>query len=355
MKNPIKSLGLLAIALTAACGAPQSGTEVTPPAAGEAEKPVLHIYSARHYDSDQILYAAFENEAGVEVEVREAKADQLLETMKAEGDVSPADLIIASDAGALWRFQSAGLTQAVESNELNDLVAPEFREADGHWFGVARRLRLVAYDPTQISPDQVDEWTDLADPALEGEICVRASSNIYNLSLMAELIDRVGADQAQNWAEGVVSNMARAPQGGDTDQVKAVAAGECSVAIVNHYYWARLSQSAAEADRAVANATTLIVPDFPDGGGAHVNITGAAVSRTAEDPGLAARFIAFMLTAEGQDLLTRETQEFPLSDTTPPPPGAELVPAFAPGATPLETFGRNQAEAQRLYDLAGWN
>ncbi len=354
MKNLFNLPAFAILVFLAACS-PSSPSSEDSGTTADTETPVLHVYSARHYDSDKLLYEAFEDAEGVNVEVREASAPQLLETLKAEGANSPADIVIASDAGALWNFQAAGMTQPFDSDELNAIIPAANRQSEGHWFGLTRRVRLVAYDPSRIEPEQVDEWTDLASADLEGEICVRSSSNIYNLSLMSELIDRLGTDAAQDWATAVAGNMARVPQGGDTDQIKAVAAGECSVAIANHYYWVRLAESQSDADKDVAASTKLIIPSFPDGGGAHVNITGAGITATATDTELAAKFIAFLASDRGQELLTTDTKEFPLSDSATPPAGTELVPAITPSTTPLETFGENQAEAQRLYDIAGWN
>ncbi|MEL7546857.1 MAG: extracellular solute-binding protein [Pseudomonadota bacterium] len=343
---------LLPVLALAGCGAPEQAADA-PEDTTVSE--TLTIYSARHYDSDQLLYDQFEADTGISIDVREQSADQLLETMRAEGDQSPADLVIASDAGALWRFKDAGLTQAVSAPTLEAAIPESYRDPAGHWFALARRVRLVAYDAEQVDADAVNSWQALSDPALEGEICVRTSSNIYNLSLMAEIIERLGPDAAQSWAEGVSANFARQPQGGDTDQIRAVAAGECSVAIVNHYYWARLAASESESDAAVAEKTTLIVPSFGDGGGAHVNVTGAAITATADNVDTATAFIEFLLTDGGQALLTRETKELPLFDGETPSEGAQAIPAFEASNTPLTKFGENQAEAQRLYDLAGWN
>ncbi len=346
-------LALLAALALAGCTAqtPDPANTDSPEAAAKT----LTIYSARHYDTDQVLYDAYEAQSGVAIEVREAGADQLLETLRAEGSNSPADLVIASDAGALWRFQQAGLTQGVETDRLNALVPDRYRSADGHWFGLSRRVRLVAYDPERFSAEDLQSWAKLASPDKAGEICVRSSSNIYNLSLMAEMIERLGPDTAEAWARGIVANMARNPQGGDTDQIRAVAAGQCGLAIVNHYYWARLADSASADDQSVAARTALLVPDFGDGMGAHVNLTGAAITATADDVDAAADFIVFLLSPEGQRLLTMETKELPLLDGPLQTAGLERLPAFTASDIPPDILGENQAAAQRLFDRAGWN
>ncbi len=325
------------------------------PSDAEIGPKTLTVYSSRHYDSDRILYESYEEATGVHIDVREAKADQLLETMKAEGENSPADIIIAADAGALWRFQNAGLTQAYSDAEIEAAIPPNFRQSDGHWFGLGKRIRVVAYDPTRFTQSDVDAWADLTTEDKRGEICVRSSSNIYNLSLLAEMIARTGRDQAGAWAAGIVANMARRPQGGDTDQIRAVAAGQCGIAIVNHYYWVRLKLSPSETDRAEAAATRLVIPTFPDNAGAHVNITGVAITSMTDNVALAADFIKYLLTQEGQELLTTETKELPIISTANLPDGVDALPPFSAAATQLDILGENQAEAQRLYDLAGWN
>ncbi len=350
IKHPTLTAALASLFLSACSGEAPVPNSPTEPAAE-----ILTIYSARHYDSDQTLYDAYEAQTGVTIEVREAKADQLLETLKAEGANSPADLVIVSDAGALWRFKQAGLTRGVQDNRLEALIPEPYRDADGHWFGLSRRIRLLAYDPTELSPSDIAHWGQLASPARAGEICVRSSSNIYNLSLMAEMIERIGPEAAESWARGVAANMARNPQGGDTDQLRAVAAGQCSVAIVNHYYWVRLAQSADTQDQEVARRTTLLVPEFGDGEGAHVNITGAAITASTDQVARAADFLTFLLSSEGQRLLTVETKELPLTNQTDLAEGVETLPPFTPSQVPLRVLGENQADAQRLFDLAGWN
>ena len=337
---------ILAGGLAACAPQPEDSTET------------LTIYSARHYDSDQIIYDTFEQTHGVKIEVREAKADQLLETLKAEGDNSEADLIIASDAGALWRFSDAGLTQKVSAPGIIAQIPAAYHDPDGDWFSLSRRLRLVAFDPTMFQASDLDTWDKLADPAKSGEICVRSSSNIYNLSLMSEMIARVGADEAGNWAAGIVANMARQPQGGDTDQIRAVAAGECGIAIANHYYWARLAESDIDSDRAVAEATRLVVPGFGDDLGAHINITGASITKTADNVDLALEFVSYLLSDEGQALLVKDTKELPLNtlgQDEADAPVEDNIANVERSTIALSRFGENQAEAQILLDLAGWN
>jgi iron(III) transport system substrate-binding protein len=342
----------LALLLAAACGAERE-TAAVPDAGAEPGQADLNIYSARHYDSDRLLYAAFEEETGIRIRVRESGAAELLETMRAEGARSPADVILAADAGTLYRFQEAGLTQPVQSAVLERNIPEQMRQKDGHWFGLTRRARVIVHDPQVISEDEVNTYAELAGEGLRNELCVRSSTNIYNLSLMGEMIGRYGAESAALWAEGVTANLARAPQGGDTAQIEAVAAGQCAVALVNHYYWVRLAVG-TQAERAVAARTRLVFPD-QDGNGTHVNISGAAVASHAPNPESAVRFIEFLTTPEGQRLLTTETKEYPILAGAPLPEGLEQLPEFRASDFPLDALGRHQAEAQSIYDRAGWH
>ena len=353
----MKFPALLAAALVVtACGKP-----VVPeptPAESAAEPAVqrtgaLNVYSARHYDSDKVMYDTFEKETGIRVRFRESGAAELIETMKAEGDASPADVIIASDAGTLYRFQDAGFTQGIQSAALESAIPAHFREPDGNWFGLAKRARIIVYDPSRLQPEEVDQYSDLADGRLHGEVCMRSSSNIYNLSLMGEFIGRWGSDEAAAWARNVVANFARPPQGGDTTQIESIAAGECSVALINHYYWVRMA-TGTDADKAKTARTQLSFPE-QDGVGTHVNVTAAAVGAHAPNKDNAIRFIEWLATPEGQKLLTSETKEFPMIAGVPLPEGLDALPDFKQSQFPLQQLGENQAEAQAIYDRAGWN
>lgn len=299
------------------------------------------------------MYDMFEEETGIRVRFREMSSSQLFETMKAEGDDSPADIVIAADAGTLWKFQDAGLLQPVESETLNAAIPEKFREPDGHWFGLAKRARIIVYDPERLSEEQIGEYGALADDGLDGELCMRSSSNIYNLSLMSELIERWGEDKAGEWAKDVHDNFSRDPRGGDTTQIESIAAGECSAALINHYYWVRMATSRSEDRRALAEATALAFPETGDG--THVNVTGAGMAANAPDPEAAQAFLEFLVTRNGQELLVSETKEFPMVAGVPLPDGLDELPDFIESAVALNKLGENQATAQTLYDRAGWN
>lgn len=353
MKWP--ALFAAAAVMLAGCGQPEPADQA--PAAAGAPKPapagVVNVYSARHYDSDKDMYKAFEADTGIKVRFRESGAPELLETMRAEGEASPADLIISSDAGTLYRFETAGLMQPFQSDTLDAVVPEHFRDPEGYWYGLAKRVRVIAYDPERLSPDQVDEYADLASPALKGEICMRSSTNIYNLSLMGDLIDRLGAEAAEKWAGDVVANFARPPQGGDVSQIESIAAGECSASLVNHYYYVRLA-TGSSVQRKLTDTVKLSFPE-QDGAGVHVNVTGAGLAAHAPNRDNAIKLLEWLATPKGQAMLTTQTKEFPLVADAELPEGLEALPGFTESDLPLSVLGENQSAAQEIYDRVGWN
>lgn len=358
----IRLLLIAAAVLLASCGnsgnpASQSGKPVTESGdkviSTPAKAGVLNVYSARHYDSDKEMYKAFEAETGIKVRFRESGAPELLETMKAEGNASPADVVISSDAGTLYRFEAAGLLQPFRDETLEASIPEHFRQKDGYWYGLARRVRVIAYDPTRVKPEEVAHYSDLADPRFKGEVCMRSSTNIYNLSLMGELIGRMGHDAAQAWANGVVANFARPPQGGDITQIEAIAAGECSVALTNHYYYVRMATGDAS-QKAAAAKVALSFPE-QDTTGTHINVTGAGIAAHAPNRDNALAFIEWLAQPDGQEWLTSATKEFPMVVGVPLPEGVEALPDFKKSDFPLDELGTHQSEAQEIYDKAGWN
>lgn len=358
MSRLSRNLRLAAASITAAvlaaCGsgsdeASTDGNDVPP----VADAGVVNVYSARHYDSDAVMFERFTEETGIRVRVRQGDAAQLLETMKREGEASPADLVFAADAGTLWMFEDAGLLQPVDAPQIEALIPAELQDPGEEWLGLSKRLRVIVVDD-ELPEGAITSYRDLADPQWRGEICIRSSTNVYNLSLLADLIDRWGEEEAEAWAAGVVANMARTPQGGDTDQIKAVAAGECRIAVVNHYYWVRLLNSAAESDRNVAGATRLVFPD-QDGEGTHRNITGVGYAASSANGDNAIRLIEFLASTEGQTLLVSETGELPIDAEAGRMDGLDAVSAAKVRALDLSILGQNQATARRIFDRVGWN
>lgn len=321
--------------------------------AGLAAAQEVNLYSARHYDSDEAIYEAFEERTGIEVRVLQGNSDQLIERINREGEATPADVLMTVDVGRLWRADQEGVFAPTESETLEERIPASLRHPDGHWFGLSQRMRVIFYDTEQYDEPPVETYEDLADASLEGEVCIRSSNNIYNQSLMASMIAHHGEEAALEWAEGVVANMARAPQGGDTDQIRGVASGECGVAVANHYYYVRLLKSDDEADREVAERAGIIFPN-QDGRGTHVNVGGAGVVANGPNPENAVRFLEFLASDEAQELFAQGNNEFPVVDGVALEPILEEWGDITTDDANVAEFGRLNPVAVRLMDEAGW-
>jgi iron(III) transport system substrate-binding protein len=319
-----------------------------------AQDNVLNLYSSRHYQTDEALYAGFTKQTGIRINRIEAGEDALIARLKSEGERSPADVLITVDAGRLWRAEQEGLFQPVKSAVLESRVPASFREPNGHWFGFSMRARVIAYARDRVKPAEVPTYESLAEPKWKGRICVRSSSNIYNLSLMGALIEQLGQAQAEAWAKSVRANMARDPKGGDTDQLRAVAAGECDVAISNHYYYARLMRSAKPADREVADKVGVVFPN-QSGRGAHVNISGAGVLKHAPHRANAVRFLEYLASDEAQRYFADGNNEWPVVPSVQVSnPALAALGAFKYDPLNVAVLGRNQPASQKLYDRVAW-
>ncbi|MCB1395437.1 MAG: Fe(3+) ABC transporter substrate-binding protein [Rhodobacter sp.] len=321
-------------------------------AAAPALAQEVNLYSARHYDSDLRIYENFTAQTGIRVNVIEGSDQQLLQRLETEGVNSPADIFVTVDGGRLYQAVQAGVFQPVDSAILDDRVPANFRHPDNLWFGLSARARVI-FTRKGERPDWLDDYEDLADPRLEGEICIRSSSNIYNISMMAEMIEVMGAEAAEAWAQGVADNLARRPQGGDRDQLRALAAGECSVAVSNTYYWGALAQSEDPADRAVADAVEFFYPNQSNRG-AHVNISGAGVTRYAPNRENAIRFLEYLVSDEAQSIFADSNNEFPIV------PGVVIHGPVAPftefrnSGVNVSVYGLNAAEATDIFDRVGF-
>jgi iron(III) transport system substrate-binding protein len=336
--------GLLALA---ACG-PRPDAKEESAGAG-----TVNVYSSRHYDADAAVFAAFTKETGITVRTLEAPGDQLIERLKAEGATSPADVVITVDAGNLWRLKSQGLLQPVQSAALDAAIPAQLRDPEGHWFGFSKRVRVIVHAPERLPADRVARYDDLGDPRLKGRVCVRSSSNVYNLSLLAARIERDGAAAAEAWARSVAANFARDPQGNDTDQIKAVAAGTCDAALVNHYYLIRMRGAADAAEAALAAKVEIAVPDQA-GAGAHVNVSGAGVAVHAPNRANAVKLLEYLAGPAAQAEFAALNDELPAAAGVTAPDALKPLQTIKEDATPLEAYGRRQAEAAALYDKIGW-
>ena len=343
-------LSALAMALIAGCSAENSASEQTNAAEIVGE---VNVYSGRHYDSDIAVYDAFTAETGIRVNLIEAGGDALIERLSREGAASPADMFITADAGILWRADTRGLFQPVSNDVLEEKVPAHLRHPDGHWFGLAKRARIVIYNKEQGLPDGFDSYADLADPAYEGMICVRPSSNVYNQSLLASRIAHDGVDAAESWAAGIVANFARRPQGNDTSQIEAVAAGLCRLGIVNSYYVARFIGSDDQNLATIGNAIGVLHPD-QDGRGAHINISGAGVTASAPNKENAEALLEYLLREETQGAFAGGNNEYPVVVGVAPQGPIAGLGDFVEDDLPVSTLGENQTAAVEIFDRVGW-
>lgn len=314
---------------------------------------VVNVYSARHYDVDRQLFAAFEEATGVRVRVLSANAEQLLERLRAEGEATEADLVVAVDAGNLWRLKQAGVLQNTVTGTLEQNVPERLRDPDGAYWGFTRRARVIVYRRDAVQPEQVASYDDLAAPRFRNQIVMRSSSNTYQLSTLASRIERLGVENARAWAAGVRANFARDPQGSDTDQIRAVAAGEAQATLVNHYYYVRLQQSEDAADRQTAERTALMFPDQA-GAGVHVNISGAGVAAHSKRPERAVQLLEYLVSDEAQRFLAPRNVEYPIRPEVEPAPALAALGEFRAEDIPLDALGRHQAEAARIFEAVGW-
>jgi len=324
----------------------------TTPAFGQGK--ILNLYSSRHYQTDEALYATFTRQTGIRINRIEAGEDALIERIRNEGARSPADVLITVDAGRLWRAEQLGFFQPVKSPVLEARIPASYREPTGLWYGFSLRARLIAYNKAKVKPEEVSTYESLADPKWKGRICMRSSTNVYNLSLMGALIDHLGEAGAEQWAQGVKANLARDPKGGDTDQLKSVAAGECDVTVSNQYYYARLARSAKPEDKAVAEKVGVVFPNQASWG-THVNVSGAGVMKNAPNREAAVKFLEYLAGDEAQRYFADGNNEWPVvAGVRPDNPVLRNFGAFKRDAINVAVLGRNQPGSQKIYDRVAW-
>lgn len=310
------------------------------------------VYSARHYDSDKLLYQAFEKETGIRVKVTEDKGDSLLARLR-DGS-APGDVLIAVDAGNLCAADKAGVFQPTRSEVLEKRIPSHLRHAEGHWFALSMRARCIYYSKERVAPEELSTYEALTDAKWKGRVLIRSSSNVYNQSLVGSLMVNHGAKETEAWARKIVGNMARKPQGGDTDQIRAVAAGEGDVAVANSYYYARLVKSEKEADKKVVEKVGIFFPNQA-GRGTHVNVSGAGVLKNSKNSENARKLIEFLAGDKAQSALSTGNNEFPVVPGIAPDP--VLVPWMKnkfDTSTNVWSFGEKTKDALRLMDRVGW-
>ncbi len=315
---------------------------------------VLNLYTARHYDTDEALYANFTKATGIKVNRIEAGDEALLERVRNEGANSPADVLLIVDASRLYAADQSGLFAPVKSAVLGSRIPKDLRSANDTWFAFSSRARVIVYDKAAVNAADVQRYEDLALPVNKGKVCTRPGSHPYMLSLIASVIAHDGEQKAEEWARAVVGNMARPPRGGDTDQIKGVASGECGIALTNSYYFVRLMRSKKPEDRAIAEKVTLVWPNQASWG-THMNVSGGGVLKNAPNKEAALTFLEYLASDEAQAYFANGNNEWPVVKTAVAKnPELESLGKFKADALPIAEIATRTPAAQKLADRAGW-
>lgn len=325
-----------------------------------AQEQVLNLYSARHYQTDEALYSNFTKTTGIKINRVDADDAGILARLKAEGAASPADVILLVDAARLWKGDVEGLFKPIKSRALDAAIPVHLRakeSAEGTtWFGFSTRARVVVYDKLKVKKADVDTYEELADPKNKGLLCTRSGAHPYNLSLFSAVTEHLGQAKTEQWLKGLVDNMARSPKGGDTDQIKAVASGECGVALTNSYYLARLMRSSKPEDKAITERVGVVFPN-QQSWGTHVNIAGAAVAKNARNATNAVKFMEYLATPEAQNYFANGNNEWPAVPSiklTNPALQAMTGGSFKADTVPVSVIGLNQIKVQQMLDRVGY-
>lgn len=312
----------------------------------------VNVYSARQEALIKPILDRFTEESGIEVNLITGGGDALLTRLRSEGRNSPADMLLTVDAGRLYRAREAGVLQPLHSDFLKQVVPANLRDSDDYWYGLSVRARVIAYNRERVDPGELSTYEALTDPEWKGRLCIRSSGNIYNQSLVAGMIATQGAEAAGQWARGIVANFARPPQGGDRDQIKAVAAGQCDLALVNSYYYGAMLQSGGE-EQAAAEKVALFFPN-QDGRGTHVNVSGAGITRAATHVDEARALIEFLAGEEAQHWYAERNNEYPVRDDIEPSARLQSWGEFKSDSVDVTDLGRLNAEAVMIMDRANW-
>ena len=319
-----------------------------------AEEQVLNLYSSRHYQTDEALYANFTKLTGIKINRIEGGEDPLIERIRNEGERSPADVLVTVDAGRLWRAEQFGLFQPVKSATLDARIPANLREPNGLWYGFSTRARVIAYNKAKVKPGEIKTYEELADAKWQGRVCMRSSTNVYNLSLLGAIIDHLGEAKAEAWAKGVRANLAVDPKGGDTDQLKALAAGQCDVTVSNQYYYARLLRSAKPEERKIGEQIAIVFPNQATWG-THVNISGAGVLKNAPHRDAAVKFLEYLASDDAQRYFADGNNEWPaVKGVKVDNPVLKALGEFKRDTINVAVLGRNQPSSQKVYDRVAW-
>ncbi|WP_179378201.1 extracellular solute-binding protein [Jannaschia marina] len=321
------------------------------PAFAEGE---LNLYSSRHYDTDERLYSDFEEATGITINRIEGNADELIARMEAEGEGSPADVLLTVDTTRLERAKDAGVLQAVESEALEERIPSNLQDADNEWFGFSKRARIVFYDEAEVeTPPQT--YLDLADPAYEGMICHRSSTNVYSQTLLSAIIEHHGEEAATEWAQGFVNNFARAPQGGDTDQLRGLVSGECDIAISNTYYFARALRKEVDGlGQAELEGIGHVFPSMTEGQGAHINLSGGGVAANAPNRDNAVAFLEYLASDQAQQYFANGNDEYPVVEGVALSESVQALGELSEDTVDLSAVAKNIEAANRIFAEVGW-
>jgi iron(III) transport system substrate-binding protein len=314
---------------------------------------VLNLYSSRHYNTDRALYDDFTKQTGIRINLVEGKEDELIQRLKSEGRNSPADIFITVDAGRLWRLTEDKLFVPAVSRVLTSRIPANFRDPQNRWFAFSSRARVIMYNRDKVNPSQLSTYEDLANPKWRGKVLVRSSSNIYNISLVSGLIQRLGAKTTEDWCRGLVANFARQPEGNDTAQITALSSGRGEVALVNTYYLPRLAASKNPQEREAAQKVGVF---FPNQGtsGTHTNVSGGGVMATSKNKAAAVRFLEYLASNSAQGHFARGNNEYPVVPGVPLDPILASYGTFKPETLNVSAYGRNSSIAVRVMDRADW-
>jgi iron(III) transport system substrate-binding protein len=325
------------------------------PSQAQSSSGAVNLYSARHYDSDDEIYQSFTDKTGIQVNLVEAEADQLIERIKSEGGNSPADILLTVDAGRLWRAQEEGLFEKVTSTNLKQAIPESLREPEGLWFGFSKRARVIMFSKERVNLSDLSTYEDLANSKWNGRILVRSSSHVYNQSLTGSILNAHGEKEAENWCKSLVANFARPPEGNDTAQIQAVAAGQGDIAIANTYYLVRLAKSEKPEDKAVAEKIGMF---FPNQGqrdrGTHINISGGGVLKTSKNKEAAIKFLEHLASRQSQEIFAKSNNEYPIVEGVPLDSILAGYGTFRSDAVNAAIYGRLNADALKVMDRAGW-
>lgn len=334
---------------TSTCLAALLGATLATPTLAQEQ---LNLYSSRHYDTDERLYTDFEDATGITINRIEGKGDELLARMQAEGRNSPADILLTVDTSRLARAKAAGVLQSIDSDVLEARIPASMQDEDNQWFGFSSRARIIFYDKAEVT-DPPTTYAALADPKYKGMICIRSSTNAYNQTLMASIVTHEGEEGARKWAQGIVDNMARRPQGGDTDQLRGIISGECEISVANTYYFSRAIRKNVKGLTGELDKIGWLFPD-QDGNGAHINLSGAGVAAYAPNKDNAILFLEYLASDQAQQYFSAGNDEFPAVKGVALAESVASLGPFKADDAELTTVAENIPTALKIFNEVGW-